>query len=88
MAKAKSDGDEPVAPTAATGLDRATNVLALMLVKGMKSGEAILTLSRAGFQAREVAEMLGTSANTVSVTLYQAKQAGKKKKSRSKRGED
>ena len=63
-------------------------MLALMLVKDMKSGEAILTLSRAGFQAREVAELLGTSSNTVSVTLYQAKQAGKKKKSRSKRGED
>jgi DNA-directed RNA polymerase specialized sigma24 family protein len=86
MAKARSSGDEPVAPTSATGLDRATNVLALLLVKGMKNSEAIVSLSRAGFQPREVAELLGTSANTVSVTLYQAKQATKKQAGKKKAG--
>jgi DNA-directed RNA polymerase specialized sigma24 family protein len=80
MAKPRSNGDEPVEPTSASGVDRLTNVLALMLVKGMKSGEAILTLARSGFRSSEIAELLGTSTNTVSVTLYKDKQSAKKAK--------
>lgn len=85
-ASAKKNGDETVAPTAAHGLDRAINVLALMLVKGMKKIDAIDLLDKAGFEAREIAALLATSPNAVSVALYQAKKNGKKAKG--KRGED
>jgi len=54
---------------------RLTNLLALFLVKGMKQADQIDTLSRVGFKPAEVAALLGTTGNTVSVTLYQQKRA-------------
>jgi DNA-binding CsgD family transcriptional regulator len=55
-------------------LDVAVRLLAGLLTKGMTRKDAILTLSGAGLAPKEVAEMLGISANQVSVALYDAKQ--------------
>ena len=48
---------------------RLINLLALLLVKGLPQGEQIALLDRAGLRPSEIAEMLGTTANTVSVEL-------------------
>lgn len=80
MAKAKADSDELIAPHASHGIARATNVLALMLVKDMKQVDAIDMLSRAGYKPMEIAGLLGTSSNTVSVAIYQSKSRRKPKK--------
>lgn len=66
------------------GLDsfesRLTNLLALLLIKDMKvQSEQIAVLSRAGFPSSEIAGLLGTTTNTVSVALYQLKRSKKKK---------
>ncbi len=82
MAKPKSAADEG---GIASGLNsyetRLTNLLALLLVKDMKNqGDQIAWLSRAGFKAGEIAGLLGTTSNTVSVVLYQQKKPKKGKK--------
>lgn len=41
--------------------------------------ETILELSRAGFGPTRIAELLGTTSNTVNVTLQKAKKSGKLK---------
>lgn len=50
-------------------LDSLLRVQTLSLTKGMKQGEQIALLSRAGFQPRDIAELLGTTSNTVNVAL-------------------
>ena len=80
VAKAKADSDELIAPHASHGIARATNVLALMLVKDMKQVDAIDMLSRAGYKPMEIAGLLGTSSNSVSVAIYQSKSKRKPKK--------
>jgi len=62
-------------------LNRIANLLALIAVKGETQADKILSLTSAGFAATEVAALIGTSANTVSVTVYQSK---KKTKGRAK----
>ena len=73
--KRNAKPDETVQPTTSHGVERAINVLALLLVKDTKQNIAIDTLARAGFKAGEIAALLGTSPNTVSVTLSKAKKA-------------
>ncbi len=45
------------------------NLLALLLVQERKQPEQIALLSRAGFRPTEIARLLGTTRNTVSVQL-------------------
>jgi DNA-binding CsgD family transcriptional regulator len=45
------------------------NLLALLLVQERKQPEQIAVLSRAGFRPVEIAALLGTTPNTVSVQL-------------------
>jgi len=45
------------------------NLLALLLVQERKQPEQIALLSRAGFRPTEIAALLGTTRNTVSVQL-------------------
>ena len=47
-------------------------------------GEAIQELSKIGFGPSRIAELLGTSANTVNVTLAKKKRAPQKKASQKK----
>jgi hypothetical protein len=59
-------------------LDRIANLVALLLVKDAKPGEAIRLLWRAGFPDEEIAEMLNTTLGNIRQTRYMAT---KKKKS-------
>jgi len=45
--------------------------------------EAIVELNKAGFGPSRIAELLGTTANTVNVTLQKAKKTGKLKRQES-----
>lgn len=88
MAKGKrnEDDDQPVEARTSHGVARVTNVLALLLVKDVKQqAEAIQLLDRAGFEPREIAALLGTTPNTVSVALYQAKQLAKRSRGKTNR---
>jgi predicted transcriptional regulator len=62
--------------------ERIEKLLAQILVQGMKDakqGEKALALSRAGFEAADIAGLLGTTAAVISQTLYERRKAGKKK---------
>jgi hypothetical protein len=54
---------------------RLINLLALLLVQERKQPEQIALLGRAGFRPSEIAALLGTTANTVSVQLSIQKRA-------------
>ncbi len=58
-------------------LDMVIRLLAALLTKEATKKDAVLTLSGLGFAPAEVAVILGTSANYVSVTLYAAKKRPK-----------
>jgi hypothetical protein len=75
----KRSADETTGITALSSFEnRLTNLLALLLVKDMKNqGDQIGWLNRAGFKASEIAALLGTTPNTVSVMLYQQKKPKK-----------
>ena len=50
-------------------LQKITKLFVLSLTKDMNQTEAISIMSKIGFQPKEIAELLGTTANTVRVTL-------------------
>ena len=60
-------------------LRRMIRLLALLATKGMNQKEQIWELSCAGFQPKEISELIGTTANTVSVTLSGIRKEMKKK---------
>ncbi len=78
LRRRKAEKSSPTATEITLGqqLDRATKLMALLLVKGESQPEKIRVLSSAGFANTEIAELLGLTANTVNVTLY--KQRAKK----------
>jgi DNA-binding NarL/FixJ family response regulator len=51
-------------------LERLGRMLALLLVKGEPQPQKIRTLSAAGFTNAQIAELLGITANAVTVSLY------------------
>lgn len=71
-----------------TGLNafesRLVNVLALMLINERSQTDAIALLDRAGFKYTEIAQLVGTTPETVRVTLYQQKK-GRPGKRRNRR---
>lgn len=50
-------------------LDKLTRVVAISNTRGLTSTDRIILLSQAGFRPREIADMLNTTSNVVSVTL-------------------
>ena len=56
-------------------LDRVLRLLAIMAVKGSPQTDQIAVLSRAGFPPKEIAEIVGTTANTVRVALVGIRRA-------------
>jgi len=68
-------------------LDYLLRVHAISVTKGMKQNEQIALLNRAGLPPKEIADLLGTTGNTVNVALTNLRKSGKKKgkKGRSKR---
>jgi DNA-binding CsgD family transcriptional regulator len=63
-------------------LDRVLRLLAMVAVRGLSQTEQIATLSRVGFSPKEIADVLGTTANTVRVALVGIRKAGRIKKRR------
>jgi transcriptional regulator len=61
-------------------LERIVNLAALFVVRGESQQNQILTLSGAGFSSSEIANLLGTTANTVSVTLSKERSTSKSRK--------
>lgn len=59
-----------------------TKILALIATKDQPQKDQILTLSNIGFQPKEIAELLGTTSNTVRVTLTALRKKGKGLKGR------
>ncbi len=66
-------------------IDQILRVLAVIATQNMKQREQIALLNRAGLQPRDIADLLGTSSNTVRVELVSLrkskKQRGRKKTS-------
>ena len=54
-------------------LRKISKLLALTLPKDRNQTELIIAMSKMGFQPKEIAELLGTTSNTVSVAKAQAK---------------
>lgn len=69
--KSKGGDTAKILPTDVS-LNRIAKILGLLAVKDIKNqGEQISLLAACGFSVGELAEMLGTSTNTVSVSLSQ-----------------
>ena len=60
-------------------LDSLLRIQTLSATKGMKQGEQIALLDRAGFQPKDIAELLGTTSNTVNVALSNMRRTKSKK---------
>ena len=64
-------------------LDRVLRLLAVIAVKGMSQTDQIAILDRVGFAPKEIAEIVGTTSNTVRVGLVGIRRAaaqGKRKR--------
>lgn len=64
---------------------RLVNILGLLLVQERPQGEQIDLLSRAGFGSAQIAALLGTTRNTVSVELSVRKRGKRSKKKAAKK---
>ena len=65
-------------------LRRITKLLALLATKGESQKEQIRARANSGFAPKEIADLVGTTPNTVSVTLYAMKKKGKVGSTRAK----
>ena len=66
----------------AEALERIAKILAGILLKDIEEGDQkqkIKRLRQCGFENTEIAEMLGTTRNTVGVAVHSLKKAGKRK---------
>ena len=72
----RDTGDDPVVQR----LDRLGKLLALLVSEGRTKTEAMLRLSSVGFGPKEIADLLGSTPNAVSVTLHQARTSGGRSK--------
>jgi len=63
-------------------LERIANLLGLLVTHGKPQVEQIAVLSGAGYSSAEIAQLVGTTRNTVSVALSQMKAARKQKKTK------
>lgn len=63
-------------------LDRVLRLLAVIAVKGMSQTDQIAILDRVGFAPKEIAEIIGTTSNTVRVGLVSIRRAAAEGKRR------
>ncbi len=68
-------------------LRKVQRLLSLLVTKGLKQREQIDALSRVGFSPKEIAELIRTTPNTVSVTLAQIRKQSAKFKRNTKEDE-
>jgi len=66
-------GNDDVLLRIDTKLDQMLKLAAMQVTANMKQTQAIQMLNTAGFDRKFIAELLGTTPNTVSVTLAKAK---------------
>jgi CRP-like cAMP-binding protein len=59
-------------------LQQIKKLLLVLCTKDQSQKEQIKILSNVGFQPKEIAELIGSTANTVNVTLNRLKKEGKK----------
>ena len=62
-----------------TKIDRIMRLLATNAIKGLTQREQIAILNQVGFPPREIADLVGTSSNTVRVELVALRKAGARK---------
>jgi DNA-binding CsgD family transcriptional regulator len=60
-------------------IDQILRILAATATAGMKQREQIALLNRAGLQPKDIADLLGTSSNTVRVELVSLRKSNDKK---------
>lgn len=60
-------------------LDQILRILVIAVTRGLKQREQIALLDQAGFQPKAIAELVGTSSNTVRVELVGLRRAAIKK---------
>lgn len=60
-------------------LRQALRLLGILAVKGLSQQEQIAILSRVGFSPKEIAEVVGTTPNTIRVTLVSIRKVEKQK---------
>lgn len=58
-------------------LQRISKLLVLIAMRDQSQKDQITVLSRIGFEPREIADLLGTTANTVNVTLARIRKEAK-----------
>ena len=58
-------------------MKKTNKLLVLLILQGKAQNECILLLNRVGFSPKEIAELVGATANTVSVALNRAKKKTK-----------
>jgi len=61
-------------------LDRVVRLLTILVTKDMTQREQVQLLSSIGLGPKEIATLIGTTPNTVSVTLSAIRRGGAKKK--------
>ena len=67
-------------------LKKIARLLAMSVVEGKSRTEQILALTEAGFSPKDIAELLHTTPNTVSVAIYQnQRRSGTKGRKRGKK---
>ncbi len=59
-------------------LKKISRMLALVVTKDLSQKDKIVLLSGLSLQPREIADLIGTTPNTVSVTLSNLRRAGKR----------
>lgn len=80
MAAKNKDSSESQTDKSVDVSNRIANLIALQLVTGKPQPEQISLLSAAGYVPSEIARLIGTTPNTVSVTLSQRRKGKRKKK--------
>jgi hypothetical protein len=65
-------------------LNRIANLLAALAVKGESQTDKIVTLAAVGFTPTEISQLLGTTANTVAVTVHKHRKRKSKPRRSSK----
>lgn len=73
---------EPIEQQALTKLDQILRILVAVATRGLKQREQIALLDGAGFLPKEIAELIGTSSNTVRVELVALRKANRVRKAR------
>ena len=61
-------------------IKRTNKLLVVIATKDLSQTDKIMLLNKAGFGQKEIADLVGTTSNTVGVTLNRLKKANKKNK--------